>query len=83
MSGRFVSLITAADPATRDQALDALARAASRAELLAECAALDAFRRQADNLYERVRALFFLRDPPVSSAPKADVTRWLDSLQRL
>ena len=28
--------------------------------LLAECAALDRFRRPSDNLYERVRALFFL-----------------------
>ena len=33
---------------------------ASAEALLAECAALDAFRRQSDNLYERVRALFFL-----------------------
>src|SRR4051794_17854114 len=30
------------------------------AELLAECDALDRFRRTSDNLYERVRALFFL-----------------------
>ena len=30
------------------------------AELLAECAELDAFRRRSENLYERVRALFFL-----------------------
>ena len=29
-------------------------------ELLAECQALDRFRRSSDNLYERVRALFFL-----------------------
>ena len=29
-------------------------------ELLAECEALDRFRRSSDNLYERVRALFFL-----------------------
>ena len=27
---------------------------------LAACAELDAFRRRSDNLYERVRALFFL-----------------------
>ena len=36
------------------------AAARSLSELLAECAALDAFRRASDNLYERVRALFFL-----------------------
>jgi hypothetical protein len=29
-------------------------------ELLAECRELDDFRRSCDNLYERVRALFFL-----------------------
>ena len=57
---RLVSIITAADPVTRHQSLDAFARQASRSELEAECAALDRFRRQADNLYERVRALFFL-----------------------
>ena len=38
----------------------ASAAALRLAELLAECAALDAFRRASDNLYERVRALFFL-----------------------
>ena len=36
------------------------AAAASIDQLLAECAALDRFRRDSDNLYERVRALFFL-----------------------
>ena len=36
------------------------ARNASLRELLTECAALDAFRRHSDNLYERVRALLFL-----------------------
>ncbi|OQA44527.1 MAG: UTP--glucose-1-phosphate uridylyltransferase [Chloroflexi bacterium ADurb.Bin325] len=40
--------------------MDAFARAATRDELLAECAELDAFRRASRNLYERVRALFFL-----------------------
>ena len=33
---------------------------ASDEQMLAECAALDHFRRRSDNLYERVRALFFL-----------------------
>ena len=60
MSSRLVSIITATDAALRDSALDAACRNASRDELLAECAALDEFRRQSDNLYERVRALFFL-----------------------
>ncbi len=56
----LVSVITSADAATRDQSLDALCRNASRAELLEQCEALDHFRRHSDNLYERVRALFFL-----------------------
>ena len=57
---RLTQIITASDPAVRDQSLDALCRAASLDELLGECAALDAFRRESGNLYERVRALFFL-----------------------
>jgi hypothetical protein len=55
-----IGIITAADPAVRNRSLDAFCRGASAAQLLAECAALDAFRRRSDNLYERVRALFFL-----------------------
>jgi len=57
---QLVSIITAADPATRNQSLDAFCRQASLPDLLAEGAALDQFRRESDNLYERVRALFFL-----------------------
>jgi hypothetical protein len=61
MSGTsLVNLITASDPGTRDQSLDAFCRPATLKELLAECAELDAFRRRSENLYERVRALFFL-----------------------
>ncbi len=60
MSQRLISIITASDPAQRDQALDTFCRQATLPELLVECAALDDFRRQSENLYERVRALFFL-----------------------
>ena len=60
MTGRLRHIITASDPATRNQSLDAFARAASLSELLAECADLEHFRQSSDNLYERVRALFFL-----------------------
>ena len=56
----LIKIITSTDPATRDRSLDAYCRTASLPELQAECAALDRFRRQSDNLYERVRALFFL-----------------------
>ncbi|HMO64913.1 MAG TPA: hypothetical protein PKE47_06780, partial [Verrucomicrobiota bacterium] len=55
-----VQIITSPDPAVRDQSLDAFATAAPLEELLAACDELDVFRRQAENLYERVRALFFL-----------------------
>ena len=47
---RLVSIITAGDPATRDQSLDAFCRQSSLDALLAEAAALDRFRRQSDNL---------------------------------
>src|SRR5713226_9726535 len=56
----LTGLITAADPATRNQSLDALCAAMPLEELLGECAELDRFRRRSENLYERVRALFFL-----------------------
>lgn len=56
----LVRIITAMDPAVRNRSLDAFCRQATLDALLAECAALDAFRRTSDNLYERVRALFFL-----------------------
>ena len=60
MTGTLPEIITSLDPAVRNQSLDARCRDASAEQLLAECSALDAFRRQSDNLYERVRALFFL-----------------------
>jgi len=57
---QLIQIITAQQPDMRNRALDAFCRSASLDELLAECAALDHFRRKSDNLYERVRALFFL-----------------------
>lgn len=57
---RLIGIITAADAALRDQPLDAVCSGLSLSELLAEAGALDRFRRASDNLYERVRALFFL-----------------------
>ncbi|HEX3801133.1 MAG TPA: UTP--glucose-1-phosphate uridylyltransferase [Verrucomicrobiae bacterium] len=60
MTGRLRHIITASDSAARNQSLDAFARAASLAELLAECDDLENFRQHSENLYERVRALFFL-----------------------
>ncbi len=57
---RLIEIITSSDPAVRDFSLDSFARGASLDTLLAECAALDQFRLESDNLYHRVRALFFL-----------------------
>src|SRR5215204_6771713 len=56
----LVEMITAVEPAQRDRSLDAICRTMDAATLQEECAALDRFRRSSDNLYERVRALFFL-----------------------
>jgi hypothetical protein len=56
----LVPVIGSADPAVRNRALDALCRSATLDTLVAECQALERFRRSSDNLYERVRALFFL-----------------------
>jgi hypothetical protein len=60
MARSLITIITSADPATRDASLDAFCRGASLERLLCECDELEAFRRRSDNLYERVRALFFL-----------------------
>jgi hypothetical protein len=56
----LIQVITATDPAVRNQSLDGLCRQASLGELLEACAQLEQFRHQSTNLYERVRALFFL-----------------------
>ena len=56
----LIEIITATDPEIRNRSLDAFCREAALPELLAECETLDRFRRENDNLYERVRALFFL-----------------------
>jgi hypothetical protein len=60
MMHRLRSIITSTDRGVRDTPLENLCRPASAKELLGECSDLEAFRRTADNLYERVRALFFL-----------------------
>jgi len=56
----LVGIITASDPDLRDQSLDAFCRSSSLDQLLEECASLESFRKHCDNLYQRVRALFFL-----------------------
>jgi hypothetical protein len=62
VTGELRAIITSSDREVRNASVDAWARSASSEQLLAECADLDAFRRTSNNLYERVRALFFLYD---------------------
>src|SRR5438094_8499116 len=56
----LIGIITATDAGLRNQSLDRSCSGASLEELLEHCARLDEFRRNCENLYERVRALFFL-----------------------
>jgi hypothetical protein len=56
----LIEVITSSDPAVRNQSLDTLLRDASLGDLLGHAEELDRFRRQSTNLYQRVRALFFI-----------------------
>jgi hypothetical protein len=56
----LIRIITATEAGLRNQPLEGACAGLSLDELLRECAGLDNFRRRSENLYERVRALFFL-----------------------
>src|ERR1051325_10259626 len=56
----LIGIITSADPGIRNQSLEKACAGLSVEALLTEAAALDRFRRRSRNLYEQVRALFFL-----------------------
>ncbi len=58
--GKLIEIITASEPEVKNQSLDSFCREASTKELLKECSELDGFRRENNNLYFKVRALFFL-----------------------
>ena len=58
--GRLLPIITSDDDVIRNQSLDSVCESASCKELLAECELLQEFWQSTDNLYHRVRALFFL-----------------------
>jgi len=60
MAGPLIEIITSPDANIRNRSLDSVCHAASLEQLMAACGELDDFRRHSDNLYERVRALFFL-----------------------
>ncbi|HEV2134680.1 MAG TPA: UTP--glucose-1-phosphate uridylyltransferase [Terracidiphilus sp.] len=53
-------IITASDPETRNRSLDSFCERAAATELMAEAADLEKRRHCSENLYDRVRALFFL-----------------------
>jgi hypothetical protein len=57
---RLLSILTSADRAVRDTPIEVALHRLGIDALLAEAQALDAFRRSTGNLYDRVRALFFL-----------------------
>jgi UDP-N-acetylglucosamine pyrophosphorylase len=59
-SSKLVQIITSQDPAERNLSLDAVCEELDLKQLLAETMELDRFRRDSANLYEKVRALFFL-----------------------
>ena len=56
----LLSIITSTDSDVRNRSLDRECRDLSLEQLLRECEELDAFRRSSENLYDRVRCLFFL-----------------------
>ena len=56
----LIRIITAPDPSSRDQSLESVCASLSAEELCQQCAALESFRARTENLYQRVRALFFL-----------------------
>lgn len=56
----LIQIITDGDPARRNLPIELACRGMDAENLLAECGRLDAFRRNCDNLYHRVRALLFL-----------------------
>ena len=57
---RLVEIIQSEDDAIRHQSLQSVIESCDSAQLLEHCAALERFRRKEQNLYARVRALFFL-----------------------
>ena len=56
----LIDIILSNENAVRNRSLDSVCSDANLETLLAHCQDLDHFRRQEDNLYHRVRALFFL-----------------------
>lgn len=60
LSQKMIEVISSEQDELRNQSLDQLCAAAGADDLLRACEGLEHFRRTTDNLYFRVRALFFL-----------------------
>ena len=60
VTSRLIPIITTTEDAIRNTPLERVCGSLDVRELLEECEALEAFRRTAESLYQRVRALFFL-----------------------
>lgn len=57
---KLIEIISSKDPKIRDLSLDSVCADQPVSFLLAECSALEEMRKNNENLYEKVRALFFL-----------------------
>ena len=57
---RLIDVITSMEPDVRNLSLDTLCADLTLDELLTTCESLERFRNESENLYHRVRALFFL-----------------------
>ena len=57
---KLLTIISSEEPEVRNTALAEVCVKLTVSELMDECVALDRFRRESENLYERVRALCFL-----------------------
>ncbi len=58
--GKLINIIISEHSDLKDSSLDSFCKTASTNALIHECISLDEFRRQSENLYFKVRALFFL-----------------------
>ncbi|MEP4077852.1 UTP--glucose-1-phosphate uridylyltransferase [Haloferula sp.] len=72
MPGKLLTLITSADESVRNQSFDDCCKSLSSSELLQECQELDQFRKESENLYESVRAMFFLANIHRFHLPERD-----------
>ncbi len=60
IGSRLIEIIVSDDVDIRNQALEVICTGLNREQMLRACETLDNFRRTCENLYQRVRSLFFL-----------------------